>query len=786
MAESQKDTLNEKERNESFVARTLSDCKPCLKHAAENISRKITPDVNNEDSLCKNCSKTILSYIFLIQDMLDGLARKVYCDQDSSHCIQCLRKDSRITDSLTDEKSSPAKDISDFKNESSPELNGYSEGNKTPGDEKLESNPDLSSTSVPEVSAKPKKSRKVSSRRNSRRISMEVKENFIERSPESYVDRDGWQTNFLYNVSPATDSRYPSYTNRNDKLRITVVANEKCNSTEDVPIVNEENKSVFNGYYNNNTVEASTFVSNTLPLHPDSLPDVISNDSSKHYEQQMCYKERNLDYHDEEADDLSNSHSFDSKKCPESSMIEENEKIISPVETENEVITHISNPTTENCNTLHESLSKHTPTEDQIFTEAFVTICRSNAEALGCLVLGSSLLLSRTTKQLCVLVFDGVDTRFKELLSSVFHVVRHVRSLSSVNGINFDYPDLIGLEILNIWRLLQFKKCVFLNPDCLVLRNCDELFQYDELSAVPDTGWPDCFNSGVFVFVPSLVTFTKLVELSKTQGQNNGGDQILLNTYFNTWSSDISKKLSFIYNLMQNSSYTYTPALERFGQNVKIVQFLGTSKPWQVNFFTHTSQIAGDVDLHSKHVRFIAEWINIFKVAVLRLLPQEVYSYFWSQKTISAENIIDFFRFPAVFESSSQKTINTFDLLHKLKISHNSSFEIPQEKGTERNFFQENSNSDRQPDIHLLEQAAQKLTAVILETGDNTAETGKAENGKGELVTKDLPIRTEPPGSKIGDYRGMAAWEQGQMDYEGSASSENIMNRLSFLIHQSV
>ncbi|GFY69644.1 glycogenin-1 [Trichonephila inaurata madagascariensis] len=413
------------------------------------------------------------------------------------------------------------------------------------------------------------------------------------------------------------------------------------------------------------------------------------------------------------------------------------------------MITHTKHPTTENYNTLHESLGKRTPTEDQILAEAFVTICKSNAEALGCLVLGSSLLLSRTTMQLCVLVFDGVDTRFKELLSSVFHVVQHVRSLSSVNGINFDYPDLIGLEKLNIWRLLQFKKCVFINPDCLVLRNCDELFQYDELSAVLDTGWPDCFNSGVFIFVPSLVTFTELVELSKTQGQNNGGDQMLLNAHFNTWSSDISKKLSFIYNLMQNASYTYAPALERFGQNVKIVQFLGTSNRG-------------------------------------KLFPQEVYSYFWSQKTISVENIIDFFRFPAVFESSNQKINNTFDLFHKPKISHDSSFVIPLEKGTESNFFQENSNSVKQSGIHLLEQAALKLKAVISETGGYTEEAGKTENGKKELVKEDLPIRTDLPGSKIGDYRGMAAWEQGQMDYEGSASSENIMNRLSFLIHQSV
>jgi hypothetical protein len=39
------------------------------------------------------------------------------------------------------------------------------------------------------------------------------------------------------------------------------------------------------------------------------------------------------------------------------------------------------------------------------------------------------------------------------------------------------------------------------------LRNCDELFDRDEFSAAPDAGWPDCFNSGVFVFKPSIETF---------------------------------------------------------------------------------------------------------------------------------------------------------------------------------------------------------------------------------------------------------------------------------------
>jgi len=65
------------------------------------------------------------------------------------------------------------------------------------------------------------------------------------------------------------------------------------------------------------------------------------------------------------------------------------------------------------------------------------------------------------------------------------------------------YRSELGITFtkLHCWRLIQFKKGVFLDADTLVLRNIDDLFQREELSAAPDAGWPDCFNTGVFVFV---------------------------------------------------------------------------------------------------------------------------------------------------------------------------------------------------------------------------------------------------------------------------------------------
>ncbi|XP_051559557.1 glycogenin-2 isoform X4 [Myxocyprinus asiaticus] len=143
-------------------------------------------------------------------------------------------------------------------------------------------------------------------------------------------------------------------------------------------------------------------------------------------------------------------------------------------------------------------------------------------------------------------------------------------------------PELgVTFTKLHCWTLTQYSKCVFLDADTLVLCNIDELFDYEELSAAPDPGWPDCFNSGVFVFRPSLNTHTQLLEHATQHGSFDGGDQGVLNTFFSDWAvKDIQKHLPFVYNLTASALYTYLPAFHRFGHQAKIVHFLGGTKPW--------------------------------------------------------------------------------------------------------------------------------------------------------------------------------------------------------------
>jgi glycogenin glucosyltransferase len=79
-----------------------------------------------------------------------------------------------------------------------------------------------------------------------------------------------------------------------------------------------------------------------------------------------------------------------------------------------------------------------------------------------------------------------------------------------------------------------------------VLKNSDELFEREELSAAPDPGWPDCFNSGVFVYRPSLDTFNNLIKFAVSKGSFDGKSVNLFKVYSMLFSICKIKKHNMI------------------------------------------------------------------------------------------------------------------------------------------------------------------------------------------------------------------------------------------------
>uniref|UniRef100_A0A3P9P483 glycogenin glucosyltransferase n=1 Tax=Poecilia reticulata TaxID=8081 RepID=A0A3P9P483_POERE len=246
------------------------------------------------------------------------------------------------------------------------------------------------------------------------------------------------------------------------------------------------------------------------------------------------------------------------------------------------------------------------------------------------MVLGQSLRNHSTTRKLVVLIGPHVAEPCRDALHSVFDEVIMVDIMDSCDAANLALmkrPDLgVTITKLHCWTLVQYSKCVFMDADTLVLSNIDELFEREELSAAPDPGWPDCFNSGVFVFRPSKETHEELLKFCAEKGSFDGGDQGVLNSYFNTWATaDISKHLPFIYNLSSIAIYSYLPAFKQYGHDAKVVHFLGKVKPWNYSYDVQRGEVRGhsvSPDPCQMHPNYLLQWWQLYAASVLPLLQK--------------------------------------------------------------------------------------------------------------------------------------------------------------------
>ncbi|XP_051779006.1 LOW QUALITY PROTEIN: glycogenin-1a [Erpetoichthys calabaricus] len=260
--------------------------------------------------------------------------------------------------------------------------------------------------------------------------------------------------------------------------------------------------------------------------------------------------------------------------------------------------------------------------------QAYVTLATNDAYGKGALVLGTSLRNHKTSKRLAVLVTPQVSESMRAVLQKLYDDVRLVDVLDSGDSAHLallQRPELgVTLTKLHCWTLTHYSKCVFMDADTMVLCNVDELFEREELSAAPDPGWPDCFNSGVFVFRPSIETYEQLLNVCAGKGSFDGGDQGILNIFFNKWStSDINKHLPFIYNLSSIAIYSYLPAFKQYGADAKVVHFLGKVKPWNFSYNATTKSITGESqELFSLHPDYLTLWWETFTFSVLPLLME--------------------------------------------------------------------------------------------------------------------------------------------------------------------
>ncbi|NXG43425.1 GLYG2 protein, partial [Psilopogon haemacephalus] len=361
------------------------------------------------------------------------------------------------------------------------------------------------------------------------------------------------------------------------------------------------------------------------------------------------------------------------------------------------------------------------------------------------------------------------------VLHTVFDEVIEVDTLDSADSVRLTLmqrPELgVTFTKLHCWTLTHYSKCVFMDADTLVLCNVDELFDREEFSAAPDSGWPDCFNSGVFVFRPSLKTYNLLLRFAAEHGSFDGGDQGLLNSFFSNWATtDIGKHLPFLYNLSSSAVYTYIPAFNHFGRDAKVVHFLGATKPWNYKYNLQTKRVMqdGTTTASFHQLSFLALWWNIYSASVLPLL--EKLQKMKESESEECKHTLD--GDENTMKNISPYVANTLQMpvlpeqVHEIDPTVCSPEELTSETQPLCGVEQSSSNvcisePDR-PSEQLVFQDASELNKVA--------------HSVSELSIHFTPKKTSPEDER-------RKWEEGRMDYMGKDAFEHIKKKLDAFLH---
>lgn len=175
---------------------------------------------------------------------------------------------------------------------------------------------------------------------------------------------------------------------------------------------------------------------------------------------------------------------------------------------------------------------------------AYITYVCSDNFIPGVIALYNSARLSNCNNDFLVLVTDDVSEEARLLLNK--------KNLKIVEAdkiyYNGDRKDKIldrygkkdeswkMFTKINIWKQIDYSKLIYLDADTLVLKNIDELFDYDELAAV--SGGSAMLNytgieAGVLVVKPDIQTYNDIIEaLSADSYDIRMSDQSFLNDYF--------------------------------------------------------------------------------------------------------------------------------------------------------------------------------------------------------------------------------------------------------------
>lgn len=208
--------------------------------------------------------------------------------------------------------------------------------------------------------------------------------------------------------------------------------------------------------------------------------------------------------------------------------------------------------------------------------------------------MSSSLRRTKTNIPFFVVVPDGFDVELVKKIEGycdgVIKVSDYKLSDDSKENNKFSYWNNTFFK-LQIMKLTQFDKIVYIDSDMLVLNNLDKLFDFPGLSATTGSksAHPEYteFNSGIMVIEPNEKEYTKLiscVELAIDRKKKEGkgyGDQDVFNEYFKDWNDHPEHNFGEEYN----ATYAYIDDLMKAKRytdlkQINVIHYVGPDKIW--------------------------------------------------------------------------------------------------------------------------------------------------------------------------------------------------------------
>ena len=212
--------------------------------------------------------------------------------------------------------------------------------------------------------------------------------------------------------------------------------------------------------------------------------------------------------------------------------------------------------------------------------KAFITYLCNDYFIEGAIALANSIRFTRSKYPIACMVTSEVTTEGRERLTKVGYELLDIERIvpNRVSGIKDRYKDNSWMMFtkLNLWRQLDYEKLVFIDADCLVLQNIDEMMDFPSVSAVKDVGYGG-ISAGVMVLTPGQEAFDDLMsDLESDVYDNTYSDQSYLDWYLK--DRKIWNEIPITYNVLQKRI--------SFGHGIKIYHYNG-QKPW-INDEDHT------------------------------------------------------------------------------------------------------------------------------------------------------------------------------------------------------